>query len=101
VTIDELLLNPATRRDMRIVGATVLPDFGRGTFTAGLPLGVLGGRAAWTVFANRAGVAPQATVPLSTVPLTIPVTLLLANLIAAWPGWQAARLRPATVLRTE
>jgi ABC-type lipoprotein release transport system permease subunit len=33
--------------------------------------------------------------------LVVPVTLLLANLIAAWPGWQAARLRPAPVLRTE
>ena len=31
----------------------------------------------------------------------IPATLLLANLIAAGPGWAAARLRPATVLRAE
>jgi hypothetical protein len=31
----------------------------------------------------------------------VPVTLVLANLIAAGPGWDAARLRPATVLRTE
>jgi hypothetical protein len=29
------------------------------------------------------------------------VTLALANLIAAWPGWRAARVRPATVLRSE
>ena len=68
---------------------------------AGLPLGILGGRAAWAVFADSAGVAPLATVPLATVLLVIPVTLLLANLIAAWPGWQAARLRPAAVLRAE
>ena len=33
--------------------------------------------------------------------LAIPATLLLANVIAAWPGWAAARLRPALVLRTE
>jgi ABC-type lipoprotein release transport system permease subunit len=33
--------------------------------------------------------------------LAIPVTLLIANLSAAWPGWTAARLRPALVLRTE
>jgi hypothetical protein len=38
-------------------------------------------------------------VPL--VLLAIPVTLLAANVIAAWPGWTAARLRPAQVLRTE
>jgi hypothetical protein len=33
--------------------------------------------------------------------LAIPVTLLIANLIAAWPGWTAARLPPAAVLRAE
>ena len=39
--------------------------------------------------------------PLAAVLLAVPVTLALANLIAAWPGWTAARLRPAAVLRTE
>jgi ABC-type antimicrobial peptide transport system permease subunit len=67
----------------------------------GLPLGVLAGRWAWAYFANEAGAPAQATVPLPTVLLAIPVTLLLANIIAAWPGWTAARLRPALVLRTE
>jgi hypothetical protein len=33
--------------------------------------------------------------------LAIPAVLVLANLIAAGPGWAAARLRPALVLRTE
>jgi ABC-type antimicrobial peptide transport system permease subunit len=47
-------------------------------------------------------VAPAAaTVPLTAVLIAIPVTLLVANLIAAWPGWTAARLRPALALRTE
>ena len=68
---------------------------------AGMPLGVIAGRWAWAVFADAAGVAGQATVDLPLVLLAIPVTLLLANVIAAWPGWTAARLRPATVLRTE
>ena len=36
-----------------------------------------------------------------TVLLVVPVALLLANLIAAWPGWQAARVLPAVVLRAE
>jgi hypothetical protein len=31
----------------------------------------------------------------------IPVTLLLAIVIAAGPGWAAARVRPASVLRAE
>ena len=68
---------------------------------AGIPLGVIAGRWAWAVFADAAGVASQATVDLPLVLLAIPVTLLLANVIAAWPGWTAARLRPATVLRAE
>jgi ABC-type antimicrobial peptide transport system permease subunit len=67
----------------------------------GLPLGILAGRWAWAYFANAAGAPADATVPLTAVLLAIPVTLALANLIAAWPGWTAARLRPALVLRTE
>jgi membrane protein implicated in regulation of membrane protease activity len=38
---------------------------------------------------------------LASVLLAIPVTLLLANLIAAGPGWTAARVPAATVLRGE
>jgi putative ABC transport system permease protein len=67
----------------------------------GLPLGILAGRWAWAYFADAAGVPTGATVPLTGVLLAIPVTLVLANLIAAWPGWTAARLRPAAVLRAE
>jgi hypothetical protein len=71
------------------------------TLLIGLPLGVLAGRWAWTFFANAAGVPAAPTVPVTAVLLAIPVTLALANLIAAWPGWTAARLRPAAVLRAE
>ncbi len=54
------------------------------------------------VIANAAGVAPQATVALPVVLLAVPAaTVVLANLIAAFPGRGAARLRPASVLRTE
>jgi ABC-type antimicrobial peptide transport system permease subunit len=67
----------------------------------GLPLGVLAGRWAWAYFANAAGAPADASIPLTAVLLAIPVTLLVANLIAAWPGWTAARLRPAAVLRAE
>ena len=67
----------------------------------GLPLGVVAGRLAWAVFANAAGVSTQPAIPVPLILLAIPVALALANLIAAWPGWTAARLRPALVLRTE
>jgi ABC-type antimicrobial peptide transport system permease subunit len=68
---------------------------------AGLPLGVLAGRWAWDLFAGSASVAPVAEVPLPLVLMAIPVTLLLANLLAAGPGWAAARIRPAPILRSE
>jgi hypothetical protein len=67
----------------------------------GLPLGVLAGRWAWALFAGSAGVSSAADVPVALVLVAIPVTLALANLIAAGPGWDAARVRPAAVLRTE
>ena len=68
---------------------------------AGLPLGLLAGRWAWVIFASTAGVATRADVPVPLVLLAIPVTLLLAALIAAGPGWTAARVPAATVLRSE
>ena len=67
----------------------------------GLPLGVVAGRWSWAVFAGSAGVAGQADIPVPLVLLAIPATLLLANLIAAGPGWAAARIRPAQILRSE
>ena len=67
----------------------------------GIPLGVIAGRVAWALFANATGIASQATVNVPLVLLAVPATLLLANVLAAWPGWAAARLRPALVLRTE
>ena len=65
---------------------------------AGLPLGLLAGRWSWALFAGALGVAGGADVPVLLVLLTVPVTWLLAILIAAWPARVAARVRPAAVL---
>jgi ABC-type antimicrobial peptide transport system permease subunit len=67
----------------------------------GLPLGVAGGRWAWALFAESVGVGSAAAVPLGAIALMVPVTLLLANAIAAGPGWSAARVKPAVALRYE
>jgi ABC-type antimicrobial peptide transport system permease subunit len=75
--------------------------FGCVALLAGLPLGVLAGRQAWAAFAGAAGIRPAPDIPMAFILLTIPVTLLIAVLIALWPGWRAARLRPAEVLWTE
>jgi hypothetical protein len=67
----------------------------------GLPVGLLAGRWAWALFAGSVGVAGTAEVPLPIVLAVIPVTLLVASLLAAGPGWAAARIRPALILRAE
>jgi hypothetical protein len=90
-----------TRRQVLGTVAWEASAFAAVALLIGLPVGVVVGRWAWTVFASTAGVSTTATVPLATVLLAIPATLLAANLIAAAPGWEAARLRPALVLRTE
>jgi len=67
----------------------------------GLPLGVALGRWGWTLFANSIGVLPVPVVNLRPVLLLIPVTLLLANLIALVPGRVAASTQPAAALKAE
>jgi ABC-type lipoprotein release transport system permease subunit len=67
----------------------------------GIPLGLIVGRSAWLAFADRQGVVPEAVIGSWPVLALIPATILLANLVAALPGRAAARLAPATVLRTE
>jgi len=90
-----------TRRQVLGAVAWEASAFAAVALLAGLPLGVVSGRWAWALFANAAGVSATTTVPLPTVLLAVPATLLIANLIAAVPGWEAARLRPGAVLRAE
>jgi hypothetical protein len=84
-------------RDTPLILGALLGVLAAGTLSHAL----LAGRWAWAVFARSAGVASQADVPAAFVLLAIPATLLLANLIAAGPGWTAARVPAATVLRSE
>jgi hypothetical protein len=67
----------------------------------GLPAGIGAGRWAWRVFAAQLGVLAEPAVPLTAILIAIPAALALANLVAAAPGWAAARAQPATILRSE
>jgi predicted lysophospholipase L1 biosynthesis ABC-type transport system permease subunit len=67
----------------------------------GLPVGVAVGRWAWTLFANAVGVLPVPVVNLPPLLIAIPVTILLANLIALIPGRLAAATPPAAALKAE
>ena len=51
--------------------------------------------------ADDIGVSPSIAVPVLGVVLLIPVTVLVANLIAAVPARSAARVPPAVALRAE
>lgn len=52
----------------------------------GLPLGIAAGRFAWNAFAEDLGVIPEVVIPVRLALLLISATLVLANLIAAFPG---------------
>ena len=67
----------------------------------GLPIGIAGGRWGWRVFAGQLGVLPDPAVPMVAIFIAIPAALILANLVAAFPGRTAARTQPATALRSE
>jgi hypothetical protein len=67
----------------------------------GIPLGIITGRAAWDLFARTINAVPQATVPTATIALVGVGALILANLVAAIPGLQAARTRTAVLLHAE
>ena len=67
----------------------------------GVPLGIAAGRALWTRFADALHVIPLPTVDALAITLVVIGALVLANLVAAVPGWRAARTRAAAVLHAE
>ncbi|MCJ7673018.1 MAG: ABC transporter permease [Acidimicrobiia bacterium] len=67
----------------------------------GLPLGLILGRAAWTVYARSIGVVPEPAIAWTGVLAAIIGALLVAVAVAVWPARAAARHSPAAVLRSE
>jgi putative ABC transport system permease protein len=67
----------------------------------GIPLGVVGGRWAWNLVASGIGSVSPAVVPALGIVVVVPAALVVTNVIAAWPGWVAARVAPALVMRNE
>lgn len=81
-----------------VVQATVLAVIG---LVLGVPLGFALGRTVWRVVADNTPVVYVPPVAVWALVLTAPAALLVANLLAAWPGRRAAALRVAHVLRAE
>jgi hypothetical protein len=67
----------------------------------GVPLGVVAGRWLWTLFAREIYAVPQPSVPVLSVALVGLAALVLANVVAAWPGLVAARTPTALLLRAD
>lgn len=67
----------------------------------GVPLGFALGRSIWRVVAGFTPLAYHPPLAAWALLLIAPVALLAANLLAAWPGEQAARLRTGHILRRE
>ena len=67
----------------------------------GVPIGVALGRVSWRVVADHTPLVFSPPLAMVALVLAAPVTILLANVIATYPGWRASRLRPAEQLRHE
>ncbi|MGH8986853.1 MAG: FtsX-like permease family protein [Acidimicrobiia bacterium] len=67
----------------------------------GLPIGIAAGRFAWTLLAESVGTIAEPVTPLLAVLLSVPLVIVVTNLIAGTPGWLAGRIRPGAALRSE
>jgi hypothetical protein len=67
----------------------------------GIPLGIVLGRLSWEWVADATPLVFSPPVAVAVILVAIPVTVVVANLLAAAPARHAARTRPAGVLRTE
>ena len=81
-----------------VTQATLLAVVG---LAAGIPLGLVVGRAIWHVVADLTPLAYQPPFSPWALALIAPAALLSVNLLALWPGRRAARARPGQALRTE
>jgi hypothetical protein len=85
-------------RGLVVTQASVLAVLG---LLLGVPLGVALGRTTWRTVADYTPLQYVPPLALLALLLVGPLALLVANLLAAWPGHQVARLRIAQVLRAE
>ena len=69
----------------------------------GLAVGVIGGRWGWGLIERRLGIVspPHVPGPVAAVVVVVAAAALFANLVAAVPGWRAARVNVAEALRAD
>ena len=90
-----------SRRGIRLVLNSQGTAIGVVGLVVGVPLGIAVGRTGWHWVAERVpleDVAPLAVIALLVI---VPVTVIVVNALAVWPGHHVGRLQPADVLRAE
>ena len=66
-----------------------------------MPVGIVAAEQLWTLFAHNLNAVPDPTVPVLSMILVALGALVFANLVAAFPGRDAARTSTTLLLRTE
>ena len=89
---------PAQVRGTIIVQAVAL---GLAAVVVGLPSGIVLGRFVWHVSTNGLGARDDPATPWIVIVTAIPLTVLWATVLAAWPAWRASRTGVAESLRVE
>jgi FtsX-like permease family len=90
-----------TRLQSRLVVVTQASVLAAVGLAVGVPLGFALGRLVWRIVAQSTPMAYHPPLAIWALVLIGPLALLAANLLAAWPGQRAARLRSAQILRAE
>ena len=68
---------------------------------AGIPLGIIGGRLAWTTISSSLGVRVEHSLPLVAIGVVAVLVVAVANVAALGPGISAAHTPPGDTLRAE
>lgn len=90
-----------TRRQVRATVRWQVLTLVAAAVVVGVPLGVVGGRVAWSTFADRLGVATDPRLPSpGVVALVVVGAVVVALAAAVVPARVAARFRPARLLAT-
>ncbi|HEX8771313.1 MAG TPA: FtsX-like permease family protein, partial [Acidimicrobiales bacterium] len=97
-TLRAMGMTPAGTRFILNMQGTAIAVLG---LLLGIPFGVAIGRIGWRLVTTRVPLEFVAPVALASILLLIPAAIVLVNVLAAWPGRGAARLRPAEVLHAE
>jgi hypothetical protein len=90
-----------TRRGARLILSAQGSAIGVAGLVIGIPLGLAIGRVGWQTVAEQVPLRYVSPFGLLALVVVVPVAIVVANLLAVWPGRRAARIRPAEALRTE